>query len=234
MSEKKHFVRCETGCLIESMTKEQIVTAIVEATGNTPTLADEAFITQMVNQNGGSVKLWKGTTAEFNALNSKDADTYYIKTDAKSTDEAYSIATEAKQAAQIAENTVAEVVAQVALLEGNKIAEAGTSGSWTYIKYENGIAMCWGAFPQTWGSAASWDEKGALYHAEGSAETYPFEFTARPVCLYDKSTVYGELQIVVERAAGTVSKTPKVGVVKAGSGTPKDSTIGFFAIGNWK
>lgn len=81
MSELKHFVICENDCKIEGMTKEQIVAAIAEATGNTPTLAGDAFITQVVNQNGGNIKLWQGTAAQYNALTEKAADTVYIVND---------------------------------------------------------------------------------------------------------------------------------------------------------
>lgn len=97
MSNKKHFVRCEDDCLVEGMTKEQIVSAIVEATGNTPTLSEDAFITKIVNQNGGAMKLWIGTNAEYNALTEKDAGTCYIINDAKTPNEAYNIAKEAKE-----------------------------------------------------------------------------------------------------------------------------------------
>lgn len=80
----KHFVVCENKCLIEGMTKEEIFAAIADATGNTPTPTGEAFITQIVNQNNGeSLKIWRGTQAQYNAIAEKDANTYYIITDAK-------------------------------------------------------------------------------------------------------------------------------------------------------
>lgn len=99
MSELKHFVICENDCKIEGMTKEQIIAAIAEATGNTPTLAGDAFITQIVNQNGGNLKLWRGTNAQYNAIE-HEADTYYIITDSKTADEAYNKALEAEAAAR--------------------------------------------------------------------------------------------------------------------------------------
>lgn len=83
MSEiRKFYVICEDNCKFESMTKEQIVAAIVEATGNTPTNVDAAFITKIKEQNSNNpVKIWIGTQAEYNALTEKDGDTVYFYDD---------------------------------------------------------------------------------------------------------------------------------------------------------
>ena len=63
------------------MSKEQIIAAIAEATGNIVTDIDGAFITMLKEQNAGkSIKLWVGTQAEYNAIvanNKRDADTLY-------------------------------------------------------------------------------------------------------------------------------------------------------------
>ena len=67
--ERKFYVYCDDDCKFESMTKEQIIAAIAEATGNTPTEIDNAFITKIKEMNAGkSVMFWVGTEAEFNAL----------------------------------------------------------------------------------------------------------------------------------------------------------------------
>ncbi len=79
MSERRYFVICEDNCRFESLTREQIFAAIAEATGSTPTPVDEAFITKIKEQNANhSLKMWKGTEAQFNALEEKDADTIYF------------------------------------------------------------------------------------------------------------------------------------------------------------
>lgn len=81
MSEKIYFVRCSDDCLAESMTKEQIFAAIAEATGNTPTGVDEAFITKIKEGNeNGAVSFWVGTEAQFNALGIETA-LMYIRVD---------------------------------------------------------------------------------------------------------------------------------------------------------
>lgn len=82
MSTPTVYVLCDTNCKYEGMTKEQIVAAIAEATGVTPTNVDDGFITKIKEMNAsGTVKLWIGTMAEFNALTTKDANTLYLMTD---------------------------------------------------------------------------------------------------------------------------------------------------------
>lgn len=81
------YVICDTNCRYEGMTKEQIIAAIASATGNTPTGIDDAFITKLKEQNAnGTVKLWIGTTAQFNAIATKDENTLYLLTDDDSAD----------------------------------------------------------------------------------------------------------------------------------------------------
>lgn len=77
----KVYVICDNDCKYESMTKEQIVAAIAEATGYVPTGEDNAFISQILESNGGlSLSFWLGTQAQFNALG-VDAPAYNIKVD---------------------------------------------------------------------------------------------------------------------------------------------------------
>jgi len=64
------------------MTTEQITAAIAEATGNTPTNIDDAFITKIKEMNTNkNLKFWIGTQAQFEELQVKDANTLYIFTD---------------------------------------------------------------------------------------------------------------------------------------------------------
>lgn len=69
MSERVWYVLCGDDCRAESLTREQIIAAIAEATGNTPTSVDDAFITK-IKETGGNTNItfWRGTEAQFNAL----------------------------------------------------------------------------------------------------------------------------------------------------------------------
>ena len=70
------------GVFFEGMTKEQIYELIAEMTGETVQDIDQAFITKLKEINkGNSIRLWVGTTAEYNALTEKEEDVLYICTD---------------------------------------------------------------------------------------------------------------------------------------------------------
>ena len=70
------------GVFFEGMTKEQIIAAIAEATGKTVEDIDSAFITKIKEINkGNAIRLWMGTNAEYNALETKEDDVLYYVTD---------------------------------------------------------------------------------------------------------------------------------------------------------
>lgn len=83
MSDRKYYVRCESNCLYESMTKEQILAAIEQAvsTGEIKDV-DSGFITTLkeLNKNTG-LKFWVGTQADYNALEEIEENCFYIITD---------------------------------------------------------------------------------------------------------------------------------------------------------
>lgn len=81
--ERVYFCFCADNCKFETMTKEQIINAIYEAvtTGEIKNI-DAGFITKVKEQNkGNSLVFWLGTTAEYNAIETKDPNCFYIKTD---------------------------------------------------------------------------------------------------------------------------------------------------------
>lgn len=85
---RTYFVICEDNCKFESMTKEQIITAIEEATGNIPGDIDDAFITKIKEMNANNqLKWWVGTEAQYNALEEKDLTTLYVIYDASEYDD---------------------------------------------------------------------------------------------------------------------------------------------------
>ena len=70
------------GVFFEGLTKEQIYELIAEMTGETVQDVDQAFITKLKEINkGNSIRLWLGTSAEYNLLQVKEDDVLYICTD---------------------------------------------------------------------------------------------------------------------------------------------------------
>lgn len=98
MAERNYYVLCESNCKFPAMTKEQVLAAIAEATGNTVTAVDDAFITKVKELNANaSLKFWIGTTAEYNAIAVKDDYTLYILTDDDTPDALNEIAKEIEE-----------------------------------------------------------------------------------------------------------------------------------------
>lgn len=83
MADRIYYCVCDLGCKFETMTKEQILTAIVQAVNEGKiTNIDTGFVTKLKEQNkGGYVTVWRGTTAEYNALTEKEENCIYIKID---------------------------------------------------------------------------------------------------------------------------------------------------------
>ena len=65
---KQFYCFCDDDCKFPTMTMEQIIAAIAEATGNTPTNINDAVISKIKEANGKNLTFWHGTEAEFNAL----------------------------------------------------------------------------------------------------------------------------------------------------------------------
>lgn len=121
--ERVYYCLCGDNCKFETMTKEQIITAIAEATGKTPTNIDSAFITKVKEQNKGTaLYFWIGTTAEYNALETKDEFCYYIKTDDTTLDDMYNAIKDIRNVVEELQGGVEEAKHDVAELQ-NDVAE---------------------------------------------------------------------------------------------------------------
>ena len=134
MESGKYYVIGYGNNLYEGLTKEQVIAAIAEATGETPTDVDAAFITKIKEQNRNlPLKFWIGTNAEYNALQEIEPNCFYIFSDSDDLDDIIAAAEEA------AEAKASEICTgkQNAALSGttdpdNSIGENGD----IYFKYE--------------------------------------------------------------------------------------------------
>lgn len=75
------YVICDTNCKYPALDKEETLSAIQQAIENGGVVVDptEPFITKIKDQNtGAAVKLWIGTEAQFNAIETKEENTVYI------------------------------------------------------------------------------------------------------------------------------------------------------------
>lgn len=83
MESGKYYVIGFGNNLIESMTKEQILAAITQAVeSHSIADVDTGFVTTLKEQNSNTgLKFWVGTTAQYNAIEQKDENCFYVLTD---------------------------------------------------------------------------------------------------------------------------------------------------------
>ena len=83
------YVHDENHNRYEGMTREQIINAIVQAVEQGEIIdLDDGFITKIKEQNGNNnIQIWIGTSAQFSALQTKNANTLYILSDDDSADD---------------------------------------------------------------------------------------------------------------------------------------------------
>lgn len=75
MADRKYYVVCDYGCKFESMTKEQILTAIMQAVENGEIRdVDIGFVTTIKTVNGKRLKFFFGEQSEYEALTDEEKD----------------------------------------------------------------------------------------------------------------------------------------------------------------
>lgn len=136
MSDRNYYVICEDNCKFPSMTQEQILAAIAEATGNTVTKVDDAFITKVKEMNAnGNITFWIGTTAEYNAIVAAGAvekNRLYILTDETFGDD---VTAKIEEFYEQLENTANYVETQIAAFD-EKINNALNDTDWQAFTFK--------------------------------------------------------------------------------------------------
>lgn len=133
MSDKKYYVMCGNNCKYEGMTKEQIMTAIESAisTGEIGDV-DTGFVTKIKEMNSGAgLSFWVGTQAEYNALDPKLNNCFYIITDDTTADDI-------NKAIETMQKTLEEMKNPVAKINGfNAVLWEGTAARGAQINCPN-------------------------------------------------------------------------------------------------
>lgn len=116
------------------------------------------------------------------------------------------------------------------------VTETGTSGNWTYRKWSDGTAECWGTFNRT---ATSWSAWGSLYYANpyNVQETYPSGlFTQEPTVTAQLTACSQDMFLTeAQNLAGTSTKTPAYYATRGSSGNANATySISYHAIGTWQ
>ncbi len=116
------------------------------------------------------------------------------------------------------------------------VVEQGTSGIWTYRKWNSGLAECWGVYTMTSAATKTW---GSLYYSDTLAPriNYPFTFAARPQesAFLHGSSVAGW---VYPEAGGiglnTTTQTGQYGFVRPTTIALSEVKYEYTVVGKWK
>ena len=116
------------------------------------------------------------------------------------------------------------------------IVERGTSGIWTYRKWNSGVAECWGVHTMTSACTKAW---GSLFYSDSLCPriSYPFTFTSRP-----QETVFCRGDSVSAWAypegggigMNTTTQTGQYGFLRPTTMTAAQVRYEFTVIGKWK
>lgn len=115
------------------------------------------------------------------------------------------------------------------------IVEQGISGIWTYKKWSDGTAECWGIYQ---GTVSSWATWGSLYYGE----PYTAFYTNYPTGLFISAPVVtaqpvdSPVDIWLAKAGGNGTKDhfPSYFPMRASSSSGVTISVGVYAIGKWK
>lgn len=88
MSERTYYVLCADNCKFESMTKQQILSAIYQGVTYGTIDVGEGLVSQIreINHNA-NISFWIGTQAEYNAISQREENVIYIISDDTSKEE---------------------------------------------------------------------------------------------------------------------------------------------------
>jgi hypothetical protein len=112
------------------------------------------------------------------------------------------------------------------------IVEQGTSGIWTYRKWNSGIAECWG-YKLTSGTWSSW---GSVYSHDVPPENFPTGlFTSTPYCVANCSCTDSNSVSGTNANYTTATNAPGLTLLRgtSGSGSHNFATW-YYAKGTWK
>lgn len=116
------------------------------------------------------------------------------------------------------------------------VVETGTSGIWTYEKWESGKAVCWGRQTNTITSGQIWTSP--IYSAQISRPDYPFTFLAPPTetaSVVDSVNAAWIYKQAGQENSNTTTKATNYWAIKVNNFDNNSSlAVAYHVIGKWK
>lgn len=116
------------------------------------------------------------------------------------------------------------------------VVQQGTSGIWTYRKWNSGLAECWGAYNHETATKKTW---GSMYYSDSLTPriSYPFTFTSRPNenVTFKGNSVAGWLYTEGGGFSfNSTTQTGQYGVCRPTSIETATLTFDYYVVGRWK
>lgn len=111
------------------------------------------------------------------------------------------------------------------------IIEEGTSGIWTYRKYSDGTAECWGKAGATVNVTTAW---GYLYYGSIAVPNFPFTFSAIPISSMTLHSTSGSAMLGANTVGVSTTNVGNIYVYSAGNMPSLWCTIDVHTVGKWK
>lgn len=122
-------------------------------------------------------------------------------------------------------------------LKADYIVEQGTSGIWTYRKWNSGVAECWGAKFITVNSWATWGANPQLNYISCAEENYPTGLFINVYSVQGQLCTDGgdTISSITSRPTSMAVTAPKITGIRPSAGSAPARGWGFWhAIGTWK
>lgn len=133
----------------------------------------------------------------------------------------------------ITRNDLTNILNEILPSQGaDYVVEQGTSGIWTYRKWNSGIAECWGLY--TTGSVAISRAFGNIYTHQNQIDgvAYPFTFTSAP---YEVETIHNANCWIMYQNAQTTTTSKSFWIVRPVSyATSAQYAVDIYVKGTWK
>ena len=128
----------------------------------------------------------------------------------------------------INETNLNKIEDELVTLEDGSIVEKGTG----YIKYGNGIMICYGRVSKTVSLNTQWNPTGLWYCSAITGETFAEEFTSIPMVQMSVESV--TTCWLVPSSISTKAKTYSYQLLSGATQSNITAYINYVAIGTWK
>ena len=123
-----------------------------------------------------------------------------------------------------------DVSSEISELKTDYVVAEGTSGIWTYRKWNSGWAECWGSKTITASVTKEWGTW--YYHDYQAIGNYPFTFVTEPVFSVFKDS--GCEGVIIVGSAGTKTAAPSIYIARPGTYNNAEYNVRVIVAGRWK